>query len=153
MNDSHCHWLSPIFLKEQRDNLVQAFGSFFKEKHEDIPVLGMGLSGTMPLALVAAAKPNQAIGAIRKPDGSHSSNKVECSLASWKSYIILDDFTESCDTLAKIKEIAGKNCSHVLLYNMQYWHDGKEEKIKAVFPEVEIWTCDVSCSETKFVKR
>lgn len=84
-------------------------------------VVGIGFSGTLLLAAIHIQS-GIPFGAIRKDSsGTHSSRTVEVGglpdLKNVRRYVIIDDFTESGDTIECIKIVmSGYDCVGIIFY-------------------------------------
>lgn len=92
-------------------------------------VVGIGFSGTLLLAAIHIQS-GIPFGAIRKDKNcDHSCRSVETGgipgLYNTKRYIIIDDFTETGETLSNIKvKMAGHECVGIILYQDWRLNDG-----------------------------
>lgn len=101
-------------------------------------VVGIGLSGTMPLIPVKQ-KSGINVCAMRKPrTKSHGSNYAMMSWRDRQRYVILDDFIESGETIKGLRVRLGQLhpgwvCAGVLLYH-EHSHKDSLFKIRQDIP-------------------
>lgn len=123
---SHASYMDPAFgdLADIADNMLNAFDTF--DTHPKCygalnfdTIVGTGLSGTLVVPYLGRAFGlHWAI--VRKSDGSHSSNMIEGEIG--QSWLFVDDFICSGNTLIRVKEIVSRYCRSEYAGMYEYYH-------------------------------
>lgn len=143
----HSTWLEEPLDREKRVSLIKGFRKFFTRGRSEITVVGSGLSGTLPLGMLAGIRPQIPLAVIRREgetgmDLVHSVRDVECD-KSFKphssAFTLIDDFTCSGTTLRYIaRKLNPLNCGYVLFYGQDIENDYRVAETLGVFPNAKV---------------
>lgn len=126
----------PEEFKVTVENTVAAIKAF-REKNNFEVILFTGVSGAA-LAFPTSYLTGIPIACLRKPSSSHSIYTLEGWWRPGSSYIIIDDFVETGDTINRIHErVKPAVCKGIYLYKDEFTVSAHSEAF-AQFPNVPI---------------